>query len=799
MFTWIPYYKELSEKLIEYKDRRDELVEFIYAPDGLERYTNYLKTGDGKRIDDIDPFSFFGIFNTGNKRNSKFENRVDILNRIKTKFGVSADVPTDFDSVPLLNYMISFYYDWNDVKSTCDLLWDEYEKLLKGEDLQGFFDYYNFEKRHSLTTMPLYWIKPGKYIALDTRNRAYLKSEYVIETLNSITDYTSYNSLCESLIKKIENNDIKERSISEISYNAYLHVPEEADFNVWFVREINKKGFDYCFENNCLCFNERNDQIDMSKLGDNLDTFSKSLGEEKTVKKSTVKYAYWQLSHEVKENDIIFYFKTPKELYGWGVVTDSYSYDDTKKYHHSISVSWDKVASGTISPVSHKAGLWFKDMKYSDTKPLFELLGIDIEDIVEKRDMDYKEYIELLKENRNLILTGAPGTGKTFMAKEIAKEMDAETEFVQFHPSYDYTDFVEGLRPVEKEDGQMGFERKDGIFKEFCKKAIENIEESSKGTTALEKEQSVGDAIADFLSECQEENTKLYAKPERNGGREFFINNVTGQHCIISIPSNERANSLKIRLRELKLLLESETPFSASIDIRNFFDNKWRRQEDTYLYALYYYISLKHQRVQNNKSVNYVSKTVTRKDFVFIIDEINRGEASKIFGELFFSIDPGYRGTKGLVKTQYQNLIEEGDEFEKGFYVPENVYILATMNDIDRSVESMDFAMRRRFTWKEVTPDDTEGMLTDFDCAEDAKATMKRLNDAIAKEDGLGAAYMVGPSYFLKLKDNGGDFKKLWKLNIEPLLKEYLRGFRKSGEILKKFENAYFNNIDTEA
>ena len=114
------------------------------------------------------------------------------------------------------------------------------------------------------------------------------------------------------------------------------------------------------------------------------------------------------------------------------------------------------------------------------------------------------------------------------------------------------------------------------------------------------------------------------------------------------------------------------------------------------------------------------------------------------------------------------------------------------MNDIDRSVESMDFAMRRRFTWKEVTPADTEAMLDTLSCASEAKATMARLNKAIAETDGLGAAYQIGPSYFLKLEKNGGNFDRLWEMNIEPLLKEYLRGFRKTGEILDKFKAAYF-------
>ena len=149
-----------------------------------------------------------------------------------------------------------------------------------------------------------------------------------------------------------------------------------------------------------------------------------------------------------------------------------------------------------------------------------------------------------------------------------------------------------------------------------------------------------------------------------------------------------------------------------------------------------------------------------------------------------------------LIQTQYQNLVPESDVFAKGFYVPENVYILATMNDIDRSVESMDFAMRRRFTWQEVTPTDTQEMLDSLSCADKAKDVMNRLNQVIADTDGLGAAYMIGPSYFLKLKDNGDDFDKLWTMNIEPLLKEYLRGFRKATETLERFKAAYYKETE---
>ena len=401
---------------------------------------------------------------------------------------------------------------------------------------------------------------------------------------------------------------------------------------------------------------------------------------------------------------------------------------------------------------------------------------------------EYAEYIELLKETHNLVLTGAPGTGKTYMAQRIAKDMGCTKDemcFVQFHPSYDYTDFVEGLRPIENSDGQIGFERRDGVFKDFCKRAVKNLIDSKKSVESLTKELSWEEKLQQFIEIAIENNTIF----SLSVGSEFTIDEFRQRTIIIHNEKNEKTKQIAVNADEIIELLANDVQLDNVKDIRDYFKRKFPTQADSYTFV----IVTKAIRKMKTQTPVVPANKVERKPFVFIIDEINRGEVSKIFGELFYAIDPGYRGNTDVkVKTQYQNLVPDTDVFAEGFYVPENVYILATMNDIDRSVESMDFAMRRRFTWKEVLPADTDDMLDVLDCADEAKATMNRLNEVISTTDGLGTAYQVGPSYFLKLRDNGNDFDKLWQMNIEPLLKEYLRGFRMADETLKKLNRAYF-------
>ena len=686
-FTWIPFYKEFAHKLLEYKNRRQELVETIYSAldntqnDSGTSVVNYFKKDKEERLTDTDPFSVFAIFN----RTSNVKVRRECVTILKECFHISATVPSDFDGIPVLNAQKSIfvYQNGKTVEQDNLLLWNLFEKAVNHEDFgQEYDEALKIKGVNNNLSMGLFWICPDRFLALDSQNRAFIEKELGLK------------------IKK------------EPNYKEYIQILSQVK--------------DYMSKNTALCKNF----AELSLLA-------------------------WEKSNN--ENN------------------------------------------GTMK--------------------------------------DFEKYVTLLKKNHNIVFTGAPGTGKTYLARQIAifkvlGKTDIETlsdtekaiikervGFVQFHPSYDYTDFVEGLRPITDDKGNVGFERMDGIFKEFCKKAIIKGNKDIVFSELLNNNPTVwkvsleGSGDNPTRTDCMNNGYIRIGWPGYGDVEDFseMDNFATGGSAILKAFQNT------MKIGDIVLSCYSNT----EIDAIGIISGEYEYKEDGGNYPRYRKVNwlIKGMR-ENILSINggrkmtlstiykmTVSPTEILKlvekhsskeqkneklPYIFIIDEINRGEISKIFGELFFSIDPGYRGEKGKVKTQYQNMVSEGDVFADDFYVPDNVYIIGTMNDIDRSVESMDFAMRRRFTWIEISAESQKDMLNSLgEYAQEAKDRMTALNKVIEETPELGKAYEIGPAYFLKLKNCSYDFYSLWKMNIEPLLREYLRGYRNGKEIIENCKNAY--------
>lgn len=410
-------------------------------------------------------------------------------------------------------------------------------------------------------------------------------------------------------------------------------------------------------------------------------------------------------------------------------------------------------------------------------------------------------YKKLIMSKRNLILTGAPGTGKTFIAKAVAAEIvsngtkDWDTlvqegcsqiGFVQFHPSYDYTDFVEGLRPGENGE----FRRQDGVFKEFCKRALGDEDVVSEVSTNL-----FDKVYNELLDDIRGGVITSYERITADD-RGLAVND---KNKIIFGP--EATNYKTTSIRNLRLLFDYYQSKGVKDATKLTRDDLWGAiskltegktktlDYTEYRWALNQLLSRITDADKALVEAEPISnkEDITKKPFVFIIDEINRGELSKIFGELFYSIEPDYRGPKGTVQTQYNNMVENDDVFKSGFYVPENVYIIGTMNDVDRGVEAMDFAIRRRFGWKEVTAEESaENMgITGL-----ARVKMDALNKSLLAHN-LTKAHCIGGAYFRKLE--GDDFKALWDYHLEGIIFEYFRGEPDAQNAIEEIKKDYFD------
>ncbi|WP_224281396.1 McrB family protein [Campylobacter jejuni] len=381
----------------------------------------------------------------------------------------------------------------------------------------------------------------------------------------------------------------------------------------------------------------------------------------------------------------------------------------------------------------------------------------------------------------NQILYGPPGTGKTYHTIDKALEILGENlesrdekkakfdeyvrkgqiVFTTFHQSYGYEEFVEGIKPIidnDENSQEVKYDVKDGIFKELCDKSLKNYILSMQN----ENEIDLDKLIFEFANYINQDFL--------NKGNEFPLENkVSIKKILLNFKDEYRSFSLGGSIK---------SPQSLTIDIikRDYlnFKNKkilsfkdikpkYDSQSDYHGNAIYYFMFYnKLKEFENIQNEKFKIKKEILKSYIIIIDEINRGNVSKIFGELITLIEPSKRiGEKEELKV---TLPYSGEKFG----VPKNVYIIGTMNTADRSITSLDTALRRRFEFIEMMPDvsklsmDCEGI----NLQELLKAINTRIEYLLDREKTIGHAFFVSV-------ENLEDLKKVFQNKIIPLLQEY--------------------------
>lgn len=685
--TWVDFYKELAEKLLEFREKRDELI--IKIQKVYELAEIKLPTLErNNQLIDIDPFTIFGLFN---KSSMKESNKIKILENISELLNIKSKVPSSFDSIPTINNMGATYYDFEGYRNENDIddLWTlfsaalTYAKEKRAEYKNQFIKYFDLvmSKRgigNSKLTSGLYWISPATYANLDSRSRWYIyeseKVPFEIISLmvmgNEKITAEEYLSIIYNLKTYLSSTKTSMSDFIDLSYEAWCYSEQvnkkkrdeiettDADkdvesINYWmFSADSEAKHWDFFYDNSLL-------SIGLNELGDFSAYIDKKEVKEKLQEVNKVNNNYnntanavWQFTKEMKIGDIVYVKKGQSKLIGWGIVSSRHHYNINREFSNSRQIDWKKQGEW-ITPVKPSNKILTKITPYSESvRKLNMLFETEKFDTVIDADLDFPKYnsnqflnevfmnekhyhslVELIKIKKNVILQGPPGVGKTYAAKRLAYSIIGEkatsrVKMIQFHQSYSYEDFIMGFRPTE-----TGFKLHKGTFYNFCKQAEEDNE---------------------------------------------------------------------------------------------------------------------------NK-------------YFFIIDEINRGNLSKIFGELFMLIENDKRGTE--LELLYA---------DEKFSVPRNVYIIGMMNTADRSLAILDYALRRRFAFYNMnTSFATIGFREYQENLQSSKfdeliLCVQNLNKEIINDETLGEGFVIGHSYFSNIQEiTDSILTNIVEFEIIPLIKEY--------------------------
>lgn len=797
-YTWIPFYKELSQKLLQFRNDRRPLIDWIYSNIKSE-YIKHLKDApDGRRVADIDPFTVYAIFNRG----ITDDKRIEICTQFKSFLNISSSVPQDFDAIPIMNAKQSNFMAFADRREEGDLerLWNVFELAVLDKNIE---DAYNALSHQYLIkfniTFGLFWIRPDKYLPLDGNSQDLLASLEIKFDRTKFLPYHEYERVMKELNEKIDFGSLGYSDYAGFSHAAYgekylkstVNNKKQGDsLSYWMYSPGEQAVFwDEYYQEGImgLGWNKIGDLREYRKQQDLIAPLKQHYGTE-TSQKNSADMLY-SFAYEMKPGDIVFAKKGRSTIVGRGVVTSDYYYDGNHEIHpHLRKVKWTHRGEWKSDSMLAMKTLTNITRYTDDIKKLNKL----IEGKVSKHvNSSGQNYWWLVANPKIWSLSGMKS------GEEQSYTMYSESG----HPRRIYQNFVNAKEgdlvigyessPTKQIVGLLTITKvKEGdcIYFKKTETLPEPIPFSTiRETPGLEGMEYMKNQQGSFFKVTSDEYDIIIEliRGENPLPKEESSEPYTDKKFLeeVFVTEGEFWKLRNLLLRKKNLILQGAPGVGKTFAARRLAYAIMGEKDDSRVMQVQFHQNYSYEDFvmgykPNENGGFYLSYGIFHKfcrrasidkehPYFFIIDEINRGNLSKIFGELLMLIESDYRDKP--IQLSYN---------DETFAVPSNIYIIGMMNTADRSLAMIDYALRRRFSFFEMKP----GFETDaFNNYILGWSTPKlknlinaiiELNKVITDDDSLGSGFCIGHSYLCNF-DNGYDLESIVEYDIIPMLREY--------------------------
>ena len=797
-YKWIPFFKEFAQKLLKYRNDRTPLVNWIY--DNLDEYVNHLKVGPNKeRLPDIDPFSVMGIIN----RAIAYKKKAYLCARFKSFLNISAPEPQDFFGVPEMNNQLSSFIGYGNDRKDGDIerLWDVFECAVLDKDIEKPYDALNGQYliRYNIT-MGLFWVCPDKFLALDGNNRNKLTSLGIASFNNKFVPYQEYKGIMRRLDAKMKSESLGFSNYVEFSHGAYLEndgastrdVPKTKDtstnknISYWLFSPGEKASmWETCQKEGMMCIGwpEMGDLSQYTSF-DNLKLIMQNIYQKHNKDFTHDKLAIWEFCNVIKPGDIVYAKQGKSLIIGRGVVTGDYYYEASNKiFPNQRKVNWEYVGEWDAphdSPIKTLTDITKYPDYVNDLESLFKpVLKDQFWWLVAKPKIWSLREMKV-EEVKNYSLYNEKGHQRRIFQNYINARCGDKVIGYEANPSKQ----IVALLEIEKEnDGKrIWFRKKRHLETPISYTTIRNIAKLQKMEFFANPNGSLFRLTEDefnvVMELIQKDNPIIPTIETEKYTDEDFLKDVF-------INAEELKTLKSLLLRKKNLILQGAPGVGKTYAAKRLAYAIMGEIDEDRIEMVQFHQNYSYEDfmmgykpnedggfdLQEGVFYNFCkrAKENQNKPYFFIIDEINRGNLSRIFGELLMLIENDYRDIP--IRLPYR---------DEQFAVPSNMHIIGLMNTADRSLAMIDYALRRRFSFFEMKPGfESESFKKYIDgignsILDQVVRAVVELNKSIASDDSLGCGFCIGHSYFCNLESFTHDIlKDIIEYDIVPMLREY--------------------------